>query len=75
MDGAARLVHRPIPAHDHDLARRRSPDDGELVLLADQDRARWDAVAIAQGRRLVDRAARLGPPGPYVLQAAIVATH
>jgi len=60
----------------HDARRgARTDADGELVLLADQDRARWDAAAIAQGRRLVDRAARLGPPGPYVLQAAIVATH
>ena len=60
----------------HDARRgARTDAAGELVLLAEQDRGRWDHEAIARGRRLVDRAARLGPPGPYVLQAAIVATH
>jgi RNA polymerase sigma-70 factor (ECF subfamily) len=48
---------------------------GGLVLLADQDRSRWDRTAIeAAGRMLLD-AMRLGRPGPYQLQAAISACH
>jgi len=49
--------------------------DGSLVLLADQDRARWDAQQIAEGERLVEAALRTGRPGPYQLQAAIAACH
>jgi len=49
--------------------------DGELVLLRDQDRSLWDAAAIADGERLIERAAALGRPGPYQLQAAIAAVH
>jgi RNA polymerase sigma-70 factor, ECF subfamily len=49
--------------------------DGELVLLEDQDRSRWDAGQIAEGAALVDRAMRLGRPGPYQLQAAIATLH
>src|SRR4051812_35763845 len=49
--------------------------DGELVLLEDQDRALWDPRAIETGLGLLDRAGRLGPPGPYVLQAAIAGEH
>ena len=45
--------------------------DGELVLLEDQDRSRWDRDEIAEGRQLVERALRRGAPGPYQLQAAI----
>jgi RNA polymerase sigma factor (sigma-70 family) len=48
---------------------------GGLVLLADQDRSRWDHEAIADATRLLTRAARHGRPGPYQLQAAIVACH
>ncbi|RIQ20286.1 RNA polymerase sigma factor [Jiangella rhizosphaerae] len=48
---------------------------GGLVLLADQDRARWDHAAIADAVALLTRAARRGRPGPYQLQAAIVACH
>jgi RNA polymerase sigma factor (sigma-70 family) len=48
---------------------------GGLVLLADQDRSRWDHDAIAGATRLLTRAARHGRPGPYQLQAAIVACH
>ncbi|HEU4658465.1 MAG TPA: sigma-70 family RNA polymerase sigma factor [Capillimicrobium sp.] len=44
---------------------------GELVPLADQDRARWDERRIAEGRALLDRAVALRGRGPYVLQAAI----
>lgn len=49
--------------------------DGDLVLLRDQDRALWDAAAIADGERLIERAAALRRPGPYQLQAAIAAVH
>ena len=48
---------------------------GELVRLEDQDRGRWDAAAIKEGRALVDRALRMGRVGPYQLQAAIAAVH
>jgi predicted RNA polymerase sigma factor len=49
--------------------------DGSLVLLRDQDRSLWDAPAIAEGERLIERAASLRRPGPYQLQAAIAAVH
>jgi RNA polymerase sigma-70 factor (ECF subfamily) len=47
--------------------------DGELVLLADQDRALWDADMLARGRAALDRALALGGRGTYVLQAALAA--
>jgi RNA polymerase sigma-70 factor (ECF subfamily) len=53
----------------------RVGDDGRLVLLPDQDRSRWDAGQIAEGRALVERALRRRQPGPYQLQAAIAALH
>ena len=49
--------------------------DGDLVLLEDQDRSRWDADEIAEGRAALDRALGLGGVGPYVLQAEIAALH
>jgi RNA polymerase sigma-70 factor (ECF subfamily) len=49
--------------------------DGELITLEDQDRSRWDRDAIAEGLELVEKALRLGRPGPYQLQAAIAALH
>jgi RNA polymerase sigma-70 factor (ECF subfamily) len=49
--------------------------DGELVLLADQDRALWDDEQIARGREVLDRALALHGRGPYVVQAAIAALH
>jgi RNA polymerase sigma-70 factor (ECF subfamily) len=55
-------------------AARASPD-GEVILLADQDRSLWDRRAIAEGVSLVDRARVSGRPGPYTLQAAIAAVH
>jgi RNA polymerase sigma-70 factor, ECF subfamily len=60
-----------------DDARRdaRFTGDGELVLLADQDRGRWDDAQLAQGRAELDRAMALGGRGPYVLQAALAALH
>ena len=60
--------------HDSRRATRTTPD-GDLVLLEDQDRARWDQAQIAEGLSLVERALRRGPPGPYALQAAIAAVH
>ena len=59
--------------HDSRSAARYA--DGELVLLEDQDRERWDRAEIAEGVRLLDRALRHGAPGPYQLQAAIAAQH
>jgi RNA polymerase sigma factor (sigma-70 family) len=53
----------------------RFDPDGGLVLLPDQDRTRWDRPAIAAATRLLAGAARRGRPGPYQLQAAIVACH
>jgi len=49
--------------------------DGTVVLLRDQDRSRWDAEQIEEGRALLDRAIALGGRGPYELQAAIAALH
>jgi len=49
--------------------------DGSLILLPDQDRSRWDRVAIHEASDLLERALRRGRPGPYQLQAAIVAVH
>ena len=55
-------------------AARTSPD-GTLILLVDQDRARWDQALIAEGQDLVRRCLRRGRPGPYQIQAAINAVH
>jgi RNA polymerase sigma-70 factor (ECF subfamily) len=49
--------------------------DGELVLLAEQDRSLWNADRLVEARALVDRALALGGRGPYVLQAAIAVLH
>jgi RNA polymerase sigma-70 factor (ECF subfamily) len=49
--------------------------DGSLVLLADQDRGRWDRELITEGQDLVRRCLRRGQPGPYQLQAAMNAVH
>jgi RNA polymerase sigma-70 factor (ECF subfamily) len=56
-------------------ARARFDAAQRLVLLADQDRALWDHAAIAAAAGLLARAARLRKPGPYQIQAAIVACH
>jgi RNA polymerase sigma factor (sigma-70 family) len=56
-------------------AATRADADGNLVLLADQDRSRWDGTRIARGLALLDRAGPLGHAGPYQLQAAIAACH
>jgi RNA polymerase sigma-70 factor, ECF subfamily len=60
----------------HDARREaRVDEDGALVLLDQQDRARWDRKQIEEGLVLVERALRAGRPGPYALQAAIAALH
>jgi RNA polymerase sigma-70 factor (ECF subfamily) len=58
-------------------ARRaaRVDDSGDIVLLEDQDRARWDGRLIAEGEAILERALRAGRPGPYQLHAAIAACH
>jgi RNA polymerase sigma-70 factor (ECF subfamily) len=53
----------------------RTSADGELVLLADQDRTLWNAQQIAEGTALVERAIEMRRIGPYTLQAAIAAVH
>jgi len=53
----------------------RAGPEGELVLLADQDRTRWDGVLIRRGLAALERAEALRPSGPYYLQAAIAACH
>jgi RNA polymerase sigma factor (sigma-70 family) len=83
----ARELHRLLPG-DGEVAgllalllltdaRRpaRSRPDGSLVPLAEQDRSRWDADAIAEGVALISSALARAPVGPYQLQAAIAAVH
>ncbi|HZE32386.1 MAG TPA: RNA polymerase sigma factor [Actinoallomurus sp.] len=53
----------------------RTTPDGDLILLADQDRGRWDRDLIAEGQAIVRRCLRRGRPGPYQVQAAINAVH
>ena len=53
----------------------RQTSDGHLVLLADQDRSRWDRAMIAEAVGVLDRALRHGVVGPYQLQAMIAAQH
>ncbi len=48
---------------------------GDLVPLDEQDRARWDGAAIAEGTAILEAALRRGEPGPYQIQAAIAACH
>ena len=83
----ARMLHRLLPgaADVGGLlallllvdARRgaRQSASGGLVLLAEQDRGRWDAGGIAEGVDLLTRALSAGPPNRYAVQAAIAAVH
>jgi RNA polymerase sigma factor (sigma-70 family) len=83
----ARAVHATIPEHPEVAgllalmvltdARRpaRTGTDGELIPLAEQDRALWDRRLIAEGVALITEALRLGQVGEYQLQAAIAAVH
>jgi RNA polymerase sigma-70 factor (ECF subfamily) len=59
----------------HSRHRARVDAAGELVLLEDQDRSRWDRGLIDGGLRTLDRAMALGTPGTYQVQAAIAALH
>jgi RNA polymerase sigma-70 factor (ECF subfamily) len=60
----------------HDARREaRVGASGELILLEDQDRTRWDAVQIGEGQGLIDLALAMGRPGPYQVQAAIASLH
>jgi RNA polymerase sigma-70 factor, ECF subfamily len=83
----ARILHRLLPdAREatgllalmlliHARRDARSGPDGDIVLLEDQDRSRWDQAMIAEGRDLVVTALTGGPAGPYAVQAAINAVH
>jgi RNA polymerase sigma-70 factor (ECF subfamily) len=53
----------------------RTTPDGDLVLLADQDRSLWDRDLIAEGQAIVRQCLRRNQPGPYQIQAAINAVH
>ncbi|HSK92333.1 MAG TPA: RNA polymerase sigma factor [Euzebyales bacterium] len=53
----------------------RTTAGGELVVLADQDRGRWDRTLIDEGQAIVRRCLRRNQPGPYQIQAAINAVH
>ena len=84
----ARLLRGLLPAPElemdallalmllHDSRRdARTGPDGDLVLLADQDRALWNRAQIDEGRALVAATLRHAPPGPYAIEAAIAAVH
>ncbi|WP_201787250.1 RNA polymerase sigma factor [Actinoplanes sp. TFC3] len=85
--GLARMVHALLPGAAEvagllallllSEARRdtRVTPEGRLVLLAEQDRSRWDAALIAEGSALVVRALTNRPPTRYAVQAAITAVH
>jgi RNA polymerase sigma-70 factor (ECF subfamily) len=60
--------------HDSRRAARVSPG-GEIVLLEDQDRGRWDRAEIEEGRATLDRSLRMQSAGSYRIQAAIAALH
>ena len=60
----------------HDSRRGARLDEaGELVLLSEQDRSRWDRSEIREGIEILDEALALKKPGPYQIQAAISALH
>jgi RNA polymerase sigma-70 factor (ECF subfamily) len=59
----------------HDARRAARFRDGDMVLLADQDRTLWDTGQIAEGKAMLDRGLALLGRGPYVVQAAIASLH
>lgn len=83
----AEVVAESLPGHaeawglaallqiQHGRAAARFTPEGELVLLRDQDRSRWDATAIKRAGEHLERAASLRSPGRYQLQAAIAMCH
>jgi RNA polymerase sigma-70 factor, ECF subfamily len=82
-----RLLHRLLPADaetagllalmllHHARAAARQEASGRAVPLAGQDRSRWDHQLIAEGTGVLDAAMERREPGPYQLQAAIIAVH
>jgi RNA polymerase sigma-70 factor (ECF subfamily) len=72
-----RLIRQDLCAEALVESRRatRTSAGGDLVLLADQDRARWDHDLIAEGQAIVRKCLRRNSPGPYQIQAAINAVH
>jgi RNA polymerase sigma-70 factor (ECF subfamily) len=82
-----RLIERLMPERSepvalvalmllHDARRdARTDANGDVVLLEDQDRTRWDRAEIVEGLARVERALRMGPPSAYAIQAAIAALH
>ena len=82
-----RLLHRLLPADaetagllalmllHHSRAAARQDSDGRPVPLSGQDRSRWDRALIAEGTAVLDAAMARRAPGPYQLQAAIIAVH
>jgi RNA polymerase sigma-70 factor, ECF subfamily len=82
-----RLLYRLLPADaetagllalmllHHSRATARQDSDGRPVPLAGQDRSRWDRALIAEGTAVLDAAMARRAPGPYQLQAAIIAVH
>jgi RNA polymerase sigma-70 factor, ECF subfamily len=82
-----RVVDRLMPAEpetmgllalmllQHSRRQARVDERGDLVLLEDEDRARWDQEMIDEGLALIDAAVDLRRPGPYQVQAAIAALH
>lgn len=60
--------------HESRRATRSTPD-GDIILLEDQDRSRWDRALIAEGVSLIEQSLGSGRAGPYTLQAAISAVH
>lgn len=59
----------------HARRRARVDEKGEIVLLQDQDRSKWDPEAVGEGLSLVARAGELGGSGSHYLQASIAAEH
>jgi RNA polymerase sigma-70 factor (ECF subfamily) len=59
----------------HSRRESRVDEVGDLILMSDQNRSRWDQDSIHVGIALLDRARQLGAPGPYQTQAAIAAMH
>jgi RNA polymerase sigma-70 factor (ECF subfamily) len=62
-------------ALQHARTPARLDASGEIALLAEQDRSRWDRELIAEGLALLEKARWLGPPDSYALQAGIAAAH
>lgn len=60
--------------HESRRATRSTPD-GDIILLEDQDRSRWDRALIGEGVSLIEQSLGSGRAGPYTLQAAISAVH